>query len=263
MKNKKQYNVFADKKRLMPKSIDRLAVFTKKQEHFTIYGSYKLSKPLSQTDRDIFDAIAATGVHGEKDGQKAYLFDFSEVLRFLGHKNHANDTWLKEKLKSLAEIVLTIKTERYEIIGHIVSHVIVSYKPKNLPKNQSRFRQGYLALIVFSKEFSKLYEKDYIIWATPKIVKAIIDLPHDFLKAIVRFCLTHEEINMTLESILELIGYSGIQKRYYRKIRKTLIEYAEYFWENFAIKVVKNNSNGVIILYKKNSKLIAIDYKPE
>lgn len=256
----KKETVFLDKRKRLPCIADRIPLFCKKKEIKTAFGSVKVSKPLSQTDRDILDAIAATGEHGNKNGQKAYCFDPVAVLAFLGHKKKDNHTWLKSTLEEMAQITMTIKTTNFEMIGHIIDYVLIDYREKEVPEYLKRFGKAYNWLLVFSKEFTEIYEKDYIVWAKPETIKAIIDMKSEFLKTLVRFCLTHEQINMLFEDILIYTGYTDITRSYKKKLKKQLIDAKTYLKEHFGIDVIIKDKK-IFIFYRKNRNIVALDYQ--
>lgn len=108
-------------------------------------------------------------------------------------------------------------------------------------------------------EFTHFVLNDYRLYLTVNVAKAITDLKHSFLKALVRFCITHEELNMKFDDILTCLGYSNIDKRHKSKLKKLLILHAEYLIKNFNIYIKVNND--IIIFYSKKPSQIAIDYE--
>ncbi len=262
-KTSKTEILFKGKKRNLPKSIDRLNVFRNQIMFETRFGSVKLSKPLTQTNRDILDAIAATGKAGDKDGRKAYAFDPAEVMRALGFKaTHENYKWLDKKLDDMAQITMRIKTEKLEMIGHIIDFVLLDYREKELPEYLKVFGKSYIWLLVFSEEFTKMHKQDYVLWSDPDILKQLVLIKQGYIKAIIRFCFTNRQVNIKLRDLLNYTGYKDISVQYYRRIKSNLIKNTDILKEKFNITVVEKN-HDLFIFYKQNPRIIAIDYRPD
>ncbi len=257
--------VFKDKKRNLPKTLDRLNIFRNQTKFSTEFGSVELSKPLTQKDRDVIDAIVAVGEAGVKNGRKAYTFDPTKVLRMLGFEGKAaysHHKWLEDKLYDIAKTAMRIEAKDVRLIGHVIDKVVVDYRVKELPGYLENFGRGYIWLLTFTEEFTEMYQRDYTLWSNQKTLKQIISIKQGYIKAIIRFCLTHLRINMKLKDLLSYVGYESITNRYYNKIKSDLIENAEMLKKEFNITVVEKNSD-LFIFYKQNPRIIAIDYKPD
>lgn len=265
--SKKKKDRFDGKRKLYPRSMSRLPLFCKVLSAKTKAGKIEIMKgqELTQTHRDILEAIATVGKRGTyKDGiRQFYVFTIYDVLKFLGFSNYSGDAykWLKEKLSEIRSVNVEIKYEdkygKYTLIGGIIDQFGNS-KVKREKENPTTFGEKYFG-VEFSEAFSKLSKQDIIVWAKPEITKAIVNMKYDFLKAMVRFCLTHEQINMNLGDLLKHMGLK-IADRTKRKFKALLIKEQEYLKQHFGISIVKKGKE-LFIFYKKNPEMIALDYQ--
>jgi len=271
----KQFSVFEtpsvwdNKEKIFPSCTSRLPLFLKKTKEETPFGYVSISRPLSQTHRDILEAIAVVGERGIRkntNGQIAYLFNIRDVLKFLGQesgsKNHA---WFKSKLKEMATILLEIKNDKLYMVGHILDKFFYTdeYKRQRNPNDRRKFfGNDNMFMVVLSEEFSNLFRQDYIVWTKKETVKAIIDIKYEFVKALVRYCMTHEKVNMNFETILKYMGYEDEDRKTKYKLKKQLIEFADYLSCHFGI-YVKEKDGDLFIFYEKNPNIVAIDYQKD
>lgn len=265
----KKQNPFNQKRKLYPICTYRLPMFALFPEHAheeVISGSVKMSKPLSQTHRDILDAIAAVGIRGKYKGDPyrvAILFSQSEVFKILGHKYKKNHKWLTEQLKEIANVSLEIKYKtknyKYFAVANIIDKIAYSEKLKREDHKKHWFGDGRLFMIVFSEDFTALFQNDYVIYAKQEVIKAIIDIKNQFVKSAVRYILTHEQVNLEFSQLLTHLGLQNTAERTKRKYKSELIAYADYLQQHFGI-TVKKKDNHIYIFYKKDKSKVAIDY---
>lgn len=267
MTRSKKKDRFDGKRKLYPRSTSRLPLFCRVLSSTTKAGEIKILKgqELTQTHRDLLEAIATIGKRGTyKDGiRQFYVFTPYDVLKFLGFSNYSGDAykWLKEKLSEIRSVNVELKYEdkygKYKLIGGIIDQFGYC-KIKREKENPTTYGETYFG-VVFSEAFSILSKQDIIVWAKPEITKAIVDMKYDFLKAVVRFCLTHEQVNMNFEDLLKHMGLK-IADRTKRKFKALLIAEQEYLKQHFGISVVKKGKE-ILIFYKKNPDAIALDYQ--
>lgn len=261
-------DVFQGKKCMYPVCTDRF-IFPVFHNEKLISIKYKVEQ-ISQVHRDILDAIAIAGKKGKYRGDHnriAIIFSLPDVLRLLGHKHINNHAWLIKKLKDLfstkIEVEYKFQSGKQVMISNILQRV--AYSEKFIRENHKKnlFGEGKLFLVVFSEEFTDLIKQDYIVFARPEIVKAILGIPkrHEFLKILVRYILTHEQINMKLTDLIKRMNLQ-INERLLKKYKQQIKSHAEYLEQNFAIKVVSKN-NELYIFYKKDKNKIAIDFNKE
>lgn len=265
MTNLSNHDVFQGKRRLLPRSVCRLPVFCSQNQTKTTYGTVEvMSGNLTQTHRDILEAIAVVGKRGEyKDGTRTfYVFTPYEVLKFLGHRHLKHHKWLIQKLADMrsVNIQFTYLTQRHQItmVGGILDYFAWSSKLKRPKKRPTAFGENYF-VIVFSEPFSSIFRQDMIIYTKPEVVKAIIQIPSDQVKALVRFVLSHEQLYMSLDDLLRHMGLI-LSDRTRRKLAKKLQDFSEYLLTHFGIRIVQKDQ--LFIVYKKNPDIVAIDYTP-
>lgn len=226
-----------------------------------------MSKPLSQTHRDILDAIASVGIRGKYKGDPyriAILFSQSEVLKMLGHKHKNNHKWLIEKLKEIASVSLEIKYRtknyKYFAVANVIDKIAYSEKLKREDHKKHWFGDGRLFMIVFSEDFTELFRNDYVIYAKQEVIKAIINISNHFVKSAVRYILTNEQVNLEFSQLLTHLGLQNVADRTKRKYKAELKAHADYLQEHFSI-TVKEKEDKLYIFYKKDKSKIAIDYE--
>ncbi|GAQ94518.1 hypothetical protein TAGGR_1702 [Thermodesulfovibrio aggregans] len=235
----------------------RLPLFCKKTKFETIFGNIELSKELSQTHKDILDAMATCSIKKGKtlEGRMFIVFDIREVLKFLGHKKITHHKWLSQKLDDMMSTIIKLqytKNDRiYKIHSNIINKFGYSEKFKKENIKEGTFGEGCYYVVVFSEEFTKLYEHDTVIYLDKQTIKAIVDVSSDFVKSVIRFCMSHQQCNMKLEDIMYYLGYENISERHKQRLKAEILKYKNYLEENFNI-IVKQEKNQITIFYKSN-----------
>lgn len=251
-------HVFKNKKRMYPIAVDR-EIFPMFKKLAIADLKIKGLEKITQTHRDILDAIALVGkripYHGDKK-RLAFRFFVSDALRELGHNELHNHAWLVNKLKELARTTLEIEVKLPTRRGIIISTILqkVAYweerKDENLEPGE--------CLAVCSEEFTALLLEDYLLYAKPEVIRAILNLKHEFLKLAVRYILTHEKVFKKAETLIKEICPDA-DRRLTWKYKQLLETHADYLNQHFGIKL-KQTPSDLLIEYKKDPKLIAIDY---
>lgn len=265
MSEKRFTNSFQNKEDLLPICLTRLPVFSNSTQANTIHGTVKLSRSLSQKDLDILESIMAIGEKGQyKDDPErlAVAFCIPELLRFLGHKRADNHTWLFSKLRELENIEFEIKINSSNKFFKGTS-IIEKYEYSEVLECDNHkkhfFGKGKKLIIVFTKEFTEIYNKDSIIYTSRDVIRAITEIKHNFIKMAVRYCLTHEKLNLTFSNLLAHLGLSNIAVSTKKKYKLLLKMYSEYVYKNFRI-LIENKRDSFCLFYNKDRKLIAIDF---
>ncbi|MEM5800988.1 MAG: hypothetical protein QXD54_05460 [Candidatus Aenigmatarchaeota archaeon] len=252
--------MFKNKKRMYPITVDR-EIFPKFKRIQLAVADLKIKglEQITQTHRDILDAIALVGkripYHGDKK-RLAFRFFVSDALRELGHNELHNHAWLVNKLKELARTTLEIEVKLPTRRGIIISTILqkVAYweerKDENLEPGE--------CLAVCSEEFTVLLLEDYLLYAKPEVIRAILNLDHEFLKLAVRYILTQEKVFKKVGTLIKEICPDA-DRRLTWKYKQLLETHADFLNQHFGIKL-KQTPSDLLIEYKKDPKLIAIDY---
>ncbi|TNH37079.1 hypothetical protein FDW45_01920 [Campylobacter helveticus] len=194
---------------------------------------------LTQVHKDILDLIVlfSSKMRLLEDKRLSISFSTSEILKNYGDIGH-NYKWFKNILEELISAVIIIKDfNNTAYYFHIISAMLINEK-------------GDFGGIILSKEYIEFYQKALAINYN-KEIKNIVCIENSLIKSIVRFFLSHNEINITLDNLLLALGLQIQAKdRYFRKIKQELKQNVTLFakfniiysWEkcNF---IYQGNSN--------------------
>lgn len=224
---------------------------------------------LTQTHQDIIDTIRANAVLTKTapDGQVLMAFCPYTVLKGLGD-NGTNHSWLIEKLEDLRKIRIDTEVNGMKIAGGIVRK-----HAKSLLDNEAAQKRGGIAkevkywYVIFEAEYSKFFLFDMGINYL-SLLPELIALKDGVCKALVRFCLSHNEVNMALDELLLAIGsFDRLRAedepdpdrvtivtppRTQREIRKTIRAAAEQLERDFGITIRKMKDGRDGVFYQKN-----------
>lgn len=258
---------YENKKKMYPRVTARLPLFLNVMSSETKNGKLEILKgqELTQTHRDILEAIAIAGKKANyQDGRACYVFTPYDVLKVMGHSDIKNHKWFIQKLAEIKSVNVKLsyedKLRKLYIVGGIID--MFGYtKIKRNKKAKSSFGDTYFA-VVFSDIFTKLLRQDIIVWTHPEITKHIIKLRYDFLKAVIRFCFTHEQINMSFDNLLKNMGiYNKIADRTKRKFRQ-MLQMSQEELQKVGITITKKDGE-LYIFYRKNPNRVMLDYQVE
>lgn len=235
--------VFAPIKRYTPSSAiykdflknKRTRTINTQWGNVTIRGSL-----LTQIHKDILDLIILnnTKIQILKDQRISVDFCISNVLKSYGDAGF-NYKWFKNILEDIIGAVIKIKLENQtEFYFHIIS--AMGYNEKN-----------DFGGIILSKEYLDFYQKTIAINYN-KEIQSIVLIENSLIKSIIRFFLSHNQINITLENLLIALGLEiNTKDRYFRKIKQEIKESKNIF-SNFKIKF---NENKNTFEYKGNNSV--------
>ncbi len=232
----------------------RKYVFQNKWQEVTIEG-----RPLTATHQDIIEAIffCAEDIKEFQGGKLAVKFAPGKVLKLLGAGE--NYTWLYEKIKDLALNIITIKKIGDKDQMPPIKHIIDDFDKTDESMNKKLPNGEYAKYryIVFSETFMSFLRNDILLFYKDKI-PAILSLKSPIFRSIARFCLSHKEINMPLDEVLDSLKVSA-GERYRQKIKKEIME-NEKDLSGFCIKLLKiktgDNAGKIGIFYNKKDILI-------
>lgn len=166
---------------------------------------------LTQIHKDILDliTICANKITPTDDKRLAVEFSINEVLRnYTGATS--NHKWFKNLLEEIMSTTISVKFSDETIYYfHIIS--AMKYNEK-----------GDFAGIYLSREYIEFYQKTLAVNYN-KLIKDIVDIESSLIKSIIRFFLSHNEINIGLVGLLEALGMEvDVKSRYFRKIRQEI-----------------------------------------
>jgi len=163
---------------------------------------------LTQTHQDILDAIFDKSklTRTAPDGQIAVVFSPYEVLAAIKHKHKRNHAWLDKRLEDLRKVRVDT-----ELNGDRITGGIVRKHAKSRMNNEEAQRRGGIAKnakywgVIFESEYSRFFLHDVKLHYQALLTE-IFRLKHGVTKALVRFCLSHDQVNMALDDVLLAIG---------------------------------------------------------
>ena len=227
------------------------------------WGRITLKKcRLTQTHQNILESIIVSAEQVRKlpDGRIAFLYSPARILRFMGvsSKNHA---WLYDKLSDLLTTEIEIEAATFRVSGTILfekAESKVSIPGRSLPSGKgdgARIEPRY-QLIVFHPFFSRLFDVDVALHYQ-MLLPEILELEHAVTQAVVRFCLSHDALNMALDDVLTALGAITpvTHERTHRRIVKHIRDETETLKNNFGIDIRKMEDGQNGIFYRKHSKV--------
>jgi len=181
---------------------------------------------LTQTHKDIMDLIFTykKKIKRLEDGTIALYFSQSEISKFYNKNDDENKSnksknlkWFRQKLDEIADCRIQYKDNS----GNEIDFRVILKKAFSSKEN--------LYGIVLDSNYVEFYEGGLSVNYSSKIPKLIsVDSP--LVKSIIRFFFTHKAINLSLENILQTVGFPlPASIRTLQTAKKTLRENVETF----------------------------------
>lgn len=215
---------------------------------------------LTQTHQNVIDALFlhARVLKTAKDGQILIVYSVYEVLKALGHKHpNGHGSWLSQKLEELHDTRVDLETKDFRITSGIVRK-----HAKSLVDNDAAQRRGGIAkgaklnYVIFESEYAKFFRLDLRIHYAA-LIPRILALRHAVTQALVRFCLSHDSVNMAMREILSALGAidHDTTARWAREILARIRSESEVLERDFGIKIrpMENGQEGVF--YRKHPEV--------
>jgi len=209
---------------------------------------------LSQIHRDILDIIFSQGILNPIEKQAYVEFSMYDLLKrmgrpYSGRKGKQNYEWTKEKLKELQDVSIELKIN----YGHEKGHETIFGMVDRADYSEKRKK----FIVLFSRTYLQMFQKDILVdynYYLPQI----INIKNDTVKAFVRYIISNDYINDSIENILTQleIKKEHFKSNGYWKI-KNIIKNNIKTLNNFGINI--NNSEQVY--YKKLEKIVFYNIK--
>ena len=228
---------------------------------------------LTQTHQNIIDAIFDKSklTKVAADGQILVVFSPYDILSAIGHKHKNNHGWLAKRLDELRKVDVDT-----EINGMRITGGILRKRAKSLLDNEDAQRRGGIATDVkfwyalFESEYSRFFLHDVKVHYR-ELLTEIFGLKHGVTQALVRFCLSHDRVNMTLDDVLLAIGAFDCPNpedepepgritivtpvRTQQHIRKNIRDEEEVLKRDFGIELRKMANGREGVFYLKHPKV--------
>jgi hypothetical protein len=226
--------IYAPVKQLPPQSV-AAKEFKKNNNVRTIqtkWGYVEIrNRLLTQTHKDIMDLIFTyrKGIKRLEDGSIALYFSQSEISKVY-NKNESDEAntsknlrWFRQKLDEISDCRIQYRDNN----GNEIDFRVILKKAFSVKEN--------LYGIVLDSNYVEFYEKGLSVNYSSK-VPDLISIESPLVKSIIRFFFTHKAINLSLENILQTIGFPlPASIRTMQTTKKTLKESIDIF-ERFGIR---------------------------
>ena len=232
--------IYAPVKQLPPQST-AMKEFKKNNNVRTIetkWGQVEIrNRLLTQTHKDILDLIFTFHEKRKKlyDGSIALYFSQSKVAKEYGDTSK-NLKWFRQKLDEITDC----RIQYINNTGDQIDFRIINKKAFSVKEDMYG--------IILDENYVEFYEKGLSIDYEKKI-PSLLKVGSPLVKSIIRFFFTHKSLNMSLEKLLNTIGFPlPASQRTMQTAKKTLRENIETF-DNFEIKY---DPKKEIFYYKGN-----------
>lgn len=176
----------------------------------TPWGTASVRGRLTQTHRNVLDSIFAFAIDFDEmdNGAMEVLVDPYTIAKVTGSSRDYE--WLASKRKDSilsdlrhADVNVTLKDGTW-YSGGIVSEWRESTRMVDLPGGALKGKRPLLAVTI-SAAWMQLYKKTLSV-GYRDLLPAIAALPSGAQQALVRFCITHQQLNMKLDEAMQHIG---------------------------------------------------------
>ncbi|MFK0569637.1 hypothetical protein [Endozoicomonas sp.] len=215
-------------------------------------------KRLTQEHRDLVGVILThykpSAIYS--DGSWEFRFTLYDLQKALGKNSHRNNNWIKSKLDDLqiVQIILEPSKGQFERIACSVLNDHCLMRGNNIETGKTG---NPLYTVTFNRHYLAFFEEDINVH-TEALTDAILDLENPATQSLVRYCLTHNELNMRLSQILNNIGVQpdGMAKETRSRVKKKVISELDVLRDKFGINIeIKTGEKDPIVYYKKHTNV--------
>ncbi|MHB8422326.1 MAG: hypothetical protein ACYC9S_13770 [Leptospirales bacterium] len=221
---------------------------------------------LTQTHQNILEAIL---VNAEKlqeapDGRIGVRYSPGKVLRYLGLKTNNYD-WLYDQLDDMHSTIIEIETREWRAKGSIIymTHESKSGMGRMIPGKDGQRAEAHFQTVIFHPFFKHLRMVDAVVHYQA-LIPEILGLRHAATQALVRFCLSHDQVNMALVNLLTALGAikGDTPERTRRYVAKKVRDEAVALKSDFGIEIRKMEDGREGVFYRKHPKVWFESPKP-
>jgi len=210
----------------------------REEKIITPWGTLKIKGELTQLHRDMLDWIFAKAQKHEKY-KSAFLFSPRQMARDLGIyiKNGNYCKFFKEKFENMRTARVTIETDQMIVYcGLIREHGYSKHKLNDAASSGKKVFNDKFYYVLFEPKYITFINNDIAMCYLP-LVDDILQIKSPVVKAFVRFIISHKDLKMSLNKIMEAIGIVGISKRKYVEKKKEIISQKELLYQKFGITI--------------------------
>jgi len=258
---------------------------SKREEYVLVienqYGKFKIVAPfrLTQQHRNVLDALFCVYEKRaiQRDGTVDLLFSPTTLKKFLNknlNKKYETRYWI-QKLKELRHASITLewrKNNKTKIVSEMSIIERVEYEEIIDQQASRQIKKLGIDMLIkkmyvrLSPNYIKLIRDDIIIYAYSRkklkeFVAHIYKLENPLLQAFARFCITHQNLNMKLDDILQAIEpeWKNMDRRNKSKKRRMIESNFDklQFLGDISLKngtVFYNHNGQNTLFFKGNNK---------
>ena len=208
---------------------------------------------LTQIHRNIIDVIFSSYEPIKfPDGAIAFSFSKYDLLKSLGHSSRRNTKWLENKFEDMRKASVIFESKYTDSTTTSYQGVIREHQETRFESTNGTPLYG----VVLSSNFMKMFDEDLRVHSA-KLTPKIINVKHAVTQAFIRACISHRQLNKSLDDILISIGvnHDSVSQRAYRKNRKIVLDDKELLEAEFGIiiKPMKKDSKKWVVFYSQHS----------
>ena len=190
------------------------------------------------------------------DGSLEFIFTLYDLQKEMGKNSLNANYWLLEKLDELQYAQLKVRPENgiFEEITFSVLNDHAVFREK-VGKTGKPYHS-----VTFNKYYLQMFEVDINAY-TGVLTKKIIGLNSAGAQALVRYCLSHKNVNIRFSKLLKNIGLTSslIPKETVSRVKKKVLEMqdqlSEYFGINFNCNTEGYSDKDPLVTYKQHDKV--------
>ena len=247
--------VFLPFSKFRNKEPDKTIIVTENQ-----WGKVTLKRcRLTQTHQNILEAILANAdeIREAPDGRIGVRYSPGKVLKYLGVKTN-NYSWLYDQLDDMLTTIIEIETTEWRAKGSMlyIAHDSKAGMGRMIPGKDGRRTEARFQTVIFHQFFKRLRLVDAAVHYQT-LLPEILKLKHAVTQALVRFCLSHDQVNMGLADILTALGAIREETplRTRQHISKQVRDEEGALDRDFGISIRKMEDGRKGVFYKKHPKV--------
>ena len=219
------------------------------------YRVKELGDSLTEFHNDIFEAIiiCKKQYRMTKKGFEM-LYSLHDIYKTLNKRITVGK--IKNKIQELRATTYFIEDPQDDFKYfdfNILSESKLSEIKYSDGKGMMKGKENYYYIAIIDKKYLDLTEFDLKIIINKDLLKKIINLKSGTIKHLVRYCLSHNQLNKDLEDILFEIGVINDKtlKQYRYEYKKEILNNKEILLDDFRIEIKKMKNGRYGVFYKK------------
>ncbi len=234
--------IFAPVTRKAPNKVSRGNVTFK-----TSWGTCTIQDcQLTQVHRDFIDSILTyhDNITRHDTGDITYYVKPYAIMKKMGW-SRPNTTWFNKIIEELRTTTLHLHELSWRItVGIVIRHKYIS---SYINQNSSKFGQEMPYAVQFSSEFLKIFQLETRVHY-PRLLDSVLAIESPLIRALVRYCFTHNNVFIRLDNLLEILG--AIDNQMSSRARRAKL--AELRNSTDLLSIFGITISGEILRYKKH-----------